>query len=182
VLNNVGDTALGILVTAVVTPIVAWIVARATGWVKWRPEPETVQAIGISTSSSLVFGLLLVAAYDRGFLPFMRESETQVVSHQFGQPVENGSRGTWLVTMTTFNPAQGNITGGTICAATAPKAVALPNTFGECGANPAAMVTLNIGQRHTPISFIVPRGWSYKVVNDGHDPMKEGVWTETVLR
>ncbi|WP_426411503.1 hypothetical protein [Bradyrhizobium ganzhouense] len=181
-LNNVGDTALGILVTAVVTPIVAWFVGRAAGWLKWRPEQETARAIAISAACSLAIGLLLIAAYDRGFLPFTREAETHVVSHSFGQPVENVSRGTWLVTMTTFNPSQGNITGGTICAGTAASAVTLPNNFTECAASPTAMVTLNIGQRHTPITFVVPRGWFYKVVTDGHDPMKEGVWTETVLR
>lgn len=185
--GEVGDKALGILVTGVCTPIVAWLVARAVGLLKWRPRPIAVYIGSISTVISLIISALFILTYDRGLLPFTREAERYIVKHKFGEHVPNKSRGTWLVTVSARhnrNPLERSefIWNG-ICAAVAQDSSALP-TFrtGNCGDdNTVASANFSVTNRIVSISFVVPKDWSYNVLTDGGD-IEAVVWTENLLR
>lgn len=167
---------------AIVPPMTIWIWEKLKLGV-WRPRPATLRITIISSAVSLFFSLFFVSLYDRSWLPFTKTASPQRVSYKFGDIIQNSRGHSLLVTISAINNAgSGIVSGNSMCAATGDNASKLPSyKEGNCS-NPStvAVVSFNVGGRHTAMTFVVPRGWWYNVLTDGGN-VTTSFWTETTL-
>ena len=129
--------------------------------------------------SSLVLTLILLSAYDRGYLPFVHVARAEHLANEFDKPYKNVTRGTLLVTVSGMNQVSN---GNTMCAAVAESKDQLkPSILTNCGNNnTVATASFPAKGHHSAMTFLVPRGQWYMVTADGPGVVPV-IWTQYTL-
>jgi hypothetical protein len=172
-LEFIGQILLMIL-GAIIPPIVTKRLGKIEALGDWRPSPEIWRISLMSTGISVFLSLFFIYLYDSGNLPFTRNASFQVMARDvrdFGGVYQNRSKSPMLVTISAVNA----IDAFTMFAAVADD----PSKFGQHSPQVASTSFPKSGH-HEAMTFIVPRGYWYKVTTDGGN-ITPLAWTEYIL-
>jgi hypothetical protein len=172
-LEFIGQVLLMIL-GALIPPIVTKWMEKIEALGPLKPSPATWRNSLMATAISVFLSLFFIYLYDSGNLPFTRNATFQSFARadrDFGGVYPNRSRGTMLVTISAVDA----IDSYTMYAAVADD----PSKFGPHSPTIATTSFPKSGH-HEAMTFLVPRGYWYKVTTDGGN-ISPTAWTEYIF-